>query len=128
MKKIVLYLVFFALPISCKSQQVAVSSLCGSYVGSEKKSKHTLSYSIELELKQDKICTLRKTLDLSKIECRGEWSISGNLIEIKCNRNPVLTDVEKALQGGSFIEGNIDVKVLSKNKLKLDNVVLKRKQ
>jgi hypothetical protein len=104
-----------------------LDTLYGSYDGVEGISNHTLSYYVELELKQDRTCTLRKTFDLSKIECRGEWTvINDNLIEIKCNRNPVLSDIEKALQGGSFIEGNIEVRVLNKNKLKLDNVVLKR--
>jgi hypothetical protein len=53
---------------------------------------------------------------------------NSNLIEIKCNRNPVLSDIEKALQGGSYIEGSLEIKILSKNKLKLGNTILKRKK
>ena len=77
----------------------------------------------------DNTCSLKKTFDLSRIECRGEWvMLNDGVIEIRCNNNPVLSDIEKALQGGSYIEGIIKIKVLSKNKLKLDHTVLKRKK
>ena len=59
---------------------------------------------------------------------RGEWAINDDVIEIRCNNNPILSDVEKALQGGSYIEGTLKIIVLSKNKLKLGNTVLKRKK
>ncbi len=128
MKKLIVYIAVLSLLLSCKSQQLTLNTLSGLYDGVEVISDNALSYYVELELKQDRTCVLRKTLDLAKIECRGEWSIiNGNLIEIKCNSNLALSDMEKALQGGSFIEGNIEVEILNKNKLKLDNVVLKRK-
>ena len=41
--------------------------------------------------------------------------------------NLTLDDIAKALQGGSFIEGNLELKVLSNKKLKLDDTILKRK-
>ena len=31
-------------------------------------------------------------------EYRGEWAINDDVIEIRCNNNPVLSDVEKALE------------------------------
>ena len=84
-------------------------------------------YYVELKLNKDKTCYLIKTFDLSTIECLGEWTmLNSNTIEIKCNRNPVLNDIEKALQGGSYIEENLEIKILSKNKLKLGNTILKR--
>lgn len=129
MKRLVFYIIFLTLLSSCKSQQITFGSLHGSFVGSEKVSKHVLSGYVELELNQDGTCSLKKLLDLSKNECRGEWTVkNGNLIAIQCNRNPVQSDIEKALQGGSFIEGNLEIKILSKNKLKLDNIILKRKK
>ena len=54
--------------------------------------------------------------------------INEEIIEMKCNNNPVLSNLEKALQGGSYIEGSLKIKVLSKNKLKLGNTILKRKK
>ena len=129
MKKLIVYIAVVFLLLSCKSQQLNFTTLCGSYDGAEEISNYALSYYVELELKQDSTCTLRKTFDLSKTECIGEWYIiRGDLIEIECNKNPVLSDIEKTLQGGSFIDGNIEVKVLDKNKLKLNNIILKRKK
>ena len=91
--------------------------------------KNPLSTYVLLELNIDNTCSLKKTFDLSKIECRGEWSmLNDGVIEIRCNNNPILSDIEKALQGGSYIEGIIKIKVLSKNKLKLNHTVLRRKK
>jgi len=101
--------------------------LCGTFDGVEG-GKNPLSTYVVLELNVDNTCSLKKTFDLSKIECRGEWDINDDVIEIRCNNNPVLSDIEKALQGGSYIEGTFKIKVLSKNKLKLGNTVLKRKK
>lgn len=48
------------------------------------------------------------------------------VIEINFNRNPVLSDIEKALSAGGLIEGTLEIQVLNKNKLKLDDTVLRR--
>ena len=91
--------------------------------------RKTLSTYVLLELNRDNTCSLKETVDLSIVECRGEWvMLNDGVIEIICNNNPVLSDIEKALQGGSYIEGFIKIKVLSKNKLKLGHTVLKRKK
>ena len=48
------------------------------------------------------------------------------VIELNFNNNPVVSDIEKALMAGGFIEGTLEVQVLNKNKLKLDDTVLRR--
>ena len=50
------------------------------------------------------------------------------VIELNCNNNPVVDDTIKALMAGGFIEGTLEIQVLSKNKLKLNDTVLKRKK
>lgn len=128
MKKIIVYSIILILFLSCKIQQFTIVSLYGTFDGIESGKIPLFTY-VSLELNRDNTCTLKKTFDLSKIECRGEWAIlNGDLIKIKCNNNPVLSDIEKALQGGSYIEGNLEIKVLSKNKLKFGNTILKRKK
>ncbi len=127
MRKMIAYSTILILSLSCKSQQFNVVSLCGTFDGVEG-GKNPLSTYVVLELNVDNTCSLKKTFDLSKIECRGEWAINDDVIEIRCNNNPVLSDVEKALQGGSYIEGTLKIIVLSKNKLQLGNTVLKRKK
>lgn len=126
MRKIIAYTTILTLCLSCKSrQQYNVASLSGTFDGVE----GGLATYVLLELNMDNTCSLKKTFDLSKIECRGEWAmLNDGVIEIRCNNNPVLSDIEKALQGGSYIEGIVKIKVLSKNKLKLDHTVLKRKK
>lgn len=128
MREIIAYSTILILCLSCKSQQYNVASLSGTFDGVEG-GKNPLSSYVLLELKMDNTCSLKKTFDLSRIECRGEWvMLNDGVIEIRCNNNPVLSDIEKALQGGGYIEGIIKIKVLSKNKLKLDQTVLKRKK
>ena len=128
MRKIIAYSAILILSLSCKSQQFNVAYLCGTFDGEESE-KNPLSTYVLLELNMDNTCSLKKTFDLSKIECRGEWAmLNDGVIEIRCNNNPVLSDIEKALQGGSYIEGTLKIKVLGKNKLKLGNTVLKRKK
>ncbi|MDD3036928.1 hypothetical protein [Bacteroides sp.] len=128
MKKLIISIAILPLLLSCKSQQPTFSTLSGLYEGEEVIYKNQFSFHVELELKQDGTCVLQKTVDLGSTLCIGEWSIiNDNVIEIKCNNNPALSNIEKALIGGIYIEENIKVIILNKNKLKLDKSVLKRK-
>lgn len=129
MRKIITYSIILMLSLSCKIQQFTVTSLCGTFEGTEGRCGKPLATYVLLELNKDNTCSLKRILDLSLHECRGEWAIiSDGVIEIRCNNNPPVSDIVKALQGGSYIEGTLKIKVLSKNKLKLGNTVLKRKK
>ena len=63
-------------------------------------------------------------LDSDKLNITDTLSMYEKDIE----QQKVLSDIEKASQGGSYIEGTLKIKVLGKNKLKLGNTVLKRKK
>ena len=94
MKKLAFYLVILFLLFSCKSQQIAFDSICGTFEGTDS------LYYVELKLNKDKTCYLKKTFELSKIECLGEWTmLNSNILEIKCHRNHVFSDMEQSLQG-----------------------------
>ncbi|SKC59536.1 hypothetical protein SAMN06298215_1851 [Bacteroidales bacterium WCE2008] len=68
-------------------------------------------------------------MDLSLIEGRGEWTmLNDGIIEIRCDYNPAKNDVVKALQGGSYLEGTFKIRILSNNRLKLGDTILKRKK
>lgn len=128
----------------CKSQQFNVASLSGTFDGAEGreykysfghkykhkyKYKYSLGFYVSLELNPDGTCLLRKSFDLARIDCIGEWTVlDNNFIEIKCNNNPEVDEVIKALMAGGYIEGIRMVKILNKNKLKLGTTVLKRKK
>ena len=52
--------------------------------------------------------------------------LDDGVIELRFNKNPVLSDIEKALMSGGLVEGTLEIQVLSKNKLKMGDTVLKR--
>ena len=127
MKNIIVYIISITLLASCKAQQFDIASMSGRYVGVDR-AKNTLSTSILLELNKDNTCLFERSMDLSKNICQGKWRIVNNcMINITCNNNPILSDIEKALQCGDYIEDSLQIKILDKNKLKIGNVILKRK-
>jgi len=130
MRKIIAYSTIILLAFSCKSQQFDVASLCGTYYGIEggKIKNNPIAYSVLLELNMDNTCSLKKTFDLSTISCHGQWLIHNDSVIICCNNNPDVSDIIKALSGGGYIEGTLNMEILGKNKLKLGNTVLKRKK
>ena len=105
------------------------ASFCGRFDGVEggKPRKNQIAYYVLLELNSDYTCSIEKSFDLSRYMGRGEWTMRDNgVIELRFNKNPVLSDIEKALMSGGLIEGTLEIQVLSKNKLKMGNTVLKR--
>ena len=82
MKKILAYSTILILILSCKSQQLSVASMCGSFDGVEG-GRNPLSTYVLLELNVATTCLLKKTFDLSINECQGEWAmLSDRLILI----------------------------------------------
>ena len=129
MKRIITYSIVLILFLSCR-QQYDYVALSGSYGGVEGGNRHRnpISFYVSLELNKDMTCSLRKTFDLIVFEGQGEWRMLNKVeIEIKCNNNPVERDILNALMSGGYIEDTLTVKVLSKNKLKLGDTILKRK-
>ena len=128
MKNIIAYIIPAILFASCKAQQFDTDSMSGRYVGADK-AKNNLSAFILLDLHKDSTSTFERTMDLSKYTCQGKWSLSNNrMINITCNNNPIQSEIEKALQGGSIIEDSIQIKILTKDKLRIGNVILRRKR
>ena len=112
---------------SCGMQQYDMESMSGRFEGVER-AKNPLSIYILLDLNKDSTCVYESIMDLSRNTCQGKWGIVNNcVINITCNNNPILSDIEKALQCGDYIEDSLQIKVLSKNKLKIGNAILKRK-
>lgn len=127
MRKIIAYSIILILAVSC-SQQYNVASLSGTFDGVEGRNR-PLAYYVQLELNADSTFSLKKSMDLSLIEGRGEWTmLNDGIIEIRCNYNPAKNDIVKALQGGSYLEGTFKIRILSNNRLKLGDIILKRKK
>ena len=129
MRRIIAYLTILILSLSCKSQYYNGATFCGKYEGVEggKHRRNPIAYYVLLELNSDHTCSLRKSFDLSLYLGRGEWAMRNDgVIEINFNNNPVVSDFHKALMAGGYIEGILEIQVLSNNRLKLDDTVLKR--
>lgn len=127
MRKIIAYSIILLLSVSC-SQQYNIASLSGTYDGVEGRNR-PLAYYVQLELNADNTFSLKKSMDLSLIEGRGEWTmLNDGIIEIRCNYNPAKNDIVKALQGGSYLEGTFKIRIISNNRLKLGDTILKRKK
>lgn len=129
MKRIISYFIIIILSLSCR-QQYEITSIIGSYGGVEggKKHRHSLPIFVSLELNRDQTFSLRKRFDLTEFSGEGEWEmIKAGEIEIICHYNPVVDEALQAVMSGGFIEDTLTIKVLSKNKLKLGDTVLKRR-
>ena len=129
MRKILAILAILVLALSCKSQYYSEASFFFFFAGVEGgvHRKNPIAFYVLLELNSYHTCLLRRSFDLSVYTGRGEWTMRNDgVIEINFNRNPVLSDIEKALSAGGLIEGTLEIQVLNKNKLKLDDTVLRR--
>ena len=129
MRRIIAYIAILLLALSCKSQYYTDASICGSFDGVEGgiHRKNPIAYYVELELNADHTFKLKRSFDLSSYTGQGEWAMrKDGVIELNCNNNPVVDDVTKALMAGGFIEGIQEIQVLSKDKLKWGDTVLKR--
>ena len=113
--------------LTCKSQYYNDASLCGKYGGVEggKHRNNQIAYYVSLELNMDHTCSLKKTFDLSGYIGQGEWAMRNDGV-IEISLNSVVDDFEKLLMGGGIIEGTFEIQVLSENRLRLGDTVLKR--
>ena len=131
MRKIVAYITILILALSCKSQYYNDSVFCGSFGGREGAihSRNPIAFYVSLELNADHTFLLERSFDMIHFSGRGEWALlNDGVVELNCNNNPVLSDVQKALMAGGLIEGTVEIRVLSKDKLKWDDTVLRRKK
>ena len=131
MRKPIAFITLLILTLSCKSQYYTDASMSGTFDGVEGRIQHRnpIAYSVLLELNADHSFKLERSFDLARYTGQGEWVMrKDGVIELNCNNNPEVDDTIKALMAGGFIEGTLEIQVLSKNKLKLDDTVLKRKK
>lgn len=129
MRKLVAYMTILILALSCKSQYYTDASICGTFGGVEGgiHRKNPIAYCVELELNSDHTFKLARSFDLSRYTGQGEWVMRRDgVIELNCNNNPVLDEIQIAFMAGGFIEGIHEIRVLSKDKLKWGDTVLKR--
>ena len=130
-RRIIAYITILILALSCKSQYYTDASICGTFDGVEGgiHRKNTIAYYVKLELNTDHTFKLSRSFDLSSYTGQGEWVMRNDgVIELNCNNYPVLDEIQIALMAGGFIEGIQEIQVLSKDKLKWGDTVLKRRK
>lgn len=131
MRKLIAFITILILALSCKSPYYTDASISGTFDGVEGRiqRRNPLAYYVSLELNADYTFKVERSFDLSSYTGQGEWAMrKDGVIELNCNNNPEVDDVIKALMAGGYIEGTLEIQVLSKNKLKLGDTVLKRKK
>lgn len=110
--------------LSCKAQQIEQSEIYGTFYKLQKGKDFNIVYT--LELKSDSTFFLHLNTAGGNPQCKGKWKIvDSNFIFLKCNE---ITDVTETLTNGYMSQREHKVEIISKNKIKYKDVVLKRKK
>ena len=108
--------------LSCKAQQIEQSEIYGRFYKLQKGKDFNIAYT--LELKSDSTFFLHLNTAGGNPQCEGKWKIAdNNFIFLKCNE---ITDVTETLTNGYMSQREHNLNIISKNKIKYKNVVLKR--
>lgn len=118
----VIYLILILLLLSCSLRKFEKESVYGTFYKKNHGRCYRISY--ELEIRKDGTFVFNEESRGVNPKYYGKWKIvGGNHIMLKCTEDTTKFDPS------SFIHVNLKkwrIKILSKNKLKFDNIVLKR--
>lgn len=123
--KAVIYISIVLLSLSsCKAQEIGQTAICGTFYKLQKGKDFNVSYT--LELNKDSTFLLLLNTAGGNPQCEGRWEITdSDFILLKCNE---LTDVTEALTNGYMNQREHKMQIISKNKIKYKDVILKRKK
>ena len=110
------------LAVSCKAQQIDQRAIYGTYYKLDKDKDFSKSYT--LELNQDGSFKFMIKQHHGMPQCKGTWKLEGDQVLIECEE----AQVYEALSSGYMSEREHTFKVLNKNKLEYQGMVLKRKK
>ncbi|MBO9702027.1 MAG: hypothetical protein J7604_17600 [Sporocytophaga sp.] len=116
MMKRILIISFIAL-ISCNTSK---NTITGTYQNKGVDFFHSL----KLNNTDSTFILTKKYFEVNSF-CTGKWQQKGDTIFLKCNEEK---DIAVLLSSGYMNQREFRIVIRNKNKLKLDNVVLKRKQ
>lgn len=124
MKAIIYISVVLMSFLSCNAQQIEKETICGTFYKLQKGKDFNVSYT--LELNTDSTFLLRLNTAGGKPQCEGKWKIvNSKSIFLKCNE---IGDITETLTNGYMSQREHKMKIISKNKIKYKDVVLKRKK
>ncbi len=126
MKVNILMALLFGFISSCSiSREFVSSDLIGSFYGVSNGSMPNTSIQYSLELKTDNVFKLKIQGHDYRPECIGVWEHKGDTIFLKCDKEK---DIAIMLSNSYMNQREFKGFIKNRNKLKLDDVVLKRKQ
>lgn len=123
MRKALIYTIaILGLLVSCRAQKIDREMIYGTFTGANKSQTATSLYT--LELKSDSAFFFNRQVHLGGSHCSGKWKIADNKVLLECNE---VTDPIEALTRGGM-SGVQELQIISKDKLKYKNALLKRKK
>lgn len=118
MKRIVIYIAIVLAMLSCKAQYIEQSTINGEFYKLFKDKYFPYAYS--LQLNGDSTFKLKVRVE----KCQGKWELKNGLILLNCNEEPYVSRIAS----GYMFKREHKIEVLSKNRLKFDDVILRRKK
>ena len=111
--------------IGCSTyKNVSDDNLIGNFYGLAKGQIQGSNTQYNLELKEDNVFILNINGHDFNPKCEGIWKRRADTLILKCSDNE---GIAEKLSNGYMNQREFVIKVNNKNKLKLDNVTLKRK-
>lgn len=123
MKKIVIILisVMSCVFISCNTLKIEQNNIMSTFY--KKGSKNGFNYEYTLKLNKDNSFFLSHKVHGANPQCKGQWKQSEDTIFLTCNEE---NEVSIMLSNGYMNEREYTLKVISNNKIKINNIILKR--
>lgn len=126
MKKGILFILLIGLEYSCSTSKILNDEiLIGKFEGTSKGTFPNTSIQYFLELSRNNTFNFRIKGHDYRPECTGIWDYKSDTIFLKCNEEK---DISVLLSSSYMNQREFKIAIKNRNKLKLDNVVLKRKQ
>lgn len=121
----ILILVLLIFCIGCSTyKNVSDDDLIGSFYGLSKGQIQGSNTQYDLELKEDSVFILSiKGHDFNP-RCDGVWKHTADILILECSDNE---SIAEKLSNGYMNQREFVIKIKNRNKLKLDNLILKRK-
>jgi hypothetical protein len=124
MRKFLIYAIAMVLFLSCKAQKIEQELIQGTFYKLNKDRHFSSSYTLELH--SDGSFLLQEKLHEANPQCQGRWTIEDNkFVVLKCDD---VKDVTETLTNGYMNKREHKLLIISRNKVKYNDVVLKRKK
>ena len=125
MKRVVIYIaIMLGSFFICNAQKIEQRTMCGTFYKLVQLKDFNTSYT--LELNTDSTFKLYINLFEGSSQCIGKWKILDSIfIMLKCNED---TNPYEMLSSGYMSQKEYKLQIISKNRIRYKDVVLKRKK